>query len=116
MTNEIELNNTLFESIKHFDEDGKEFWYARELQKVLEYKEWRTFNEVLKKAKAACYLSINSTINDFVEVDKIVKAGATSKKINDYKLSRYACYLIAQNGDSRKKSNSTCSNILCSSN
>ena len=100
---DIENTNKSFEDIKHIDEFGIEFWYARELSIILEYKEWRNFNKVLNKAKEACKNSGLVVENDFVEVNKIVEAGATSKKIIDYKLSRYACYLIAQNGDSRKE-------------
>ena len=92
-----------FEEIKHVDEFGGEYWYARELQSVLEYKQWRRFESVIEKAKQACENSDISVIEHFANVGKIVKAGATNKKIGDYKLSRYACYLIAQNGDSRKR-------------
>ena len=92
-----------FEKIKHTDENGVEFWYARELMIVLEYKQWRRFEQVIERAKEACKNS-NINIDDhFASVGKIVKAGATSKNIGDIKLTRYACYLIAQNGDSRKK-------------
>lgn len=99
-----EMNdNKTFENIKHIDENGIEFWYARELSFILEYKEWRNFSKVLDRAKEACRNSGFIVESDFVEVNKIVEAGATSKKIIDYKLSRYACYLIAQNGDSRKE-------------
>ncbi|MBQ9267672.1 MAG: DNA damage-inducible protein D [Clostridia bacterium] len=101
--NEKFSNHKTFEDIKHIDEDGREYWYARELQVVLDYKEWRKFQNVIEKAKQACKNSGNNTFYDFVDVDKIVKAGATSKNIGDIKLSRYACYLIAQNGDARKK-------------
>ena len=94
---------TLFESIKHINEYGNEFWYARELQKALEYTEWRNFSKVIDKAIAACENSENTVSDHFVEVNKIVEAGAASKPIDDYELSRYACYLIVQNGDSRKK-------------
>lgn len=103
---EEEQNNyteSLFESIKHTNEYGEEFWYARELQVALEYKEWRNFCKVLDKAKTACSNSDNLLDDHFVEVNKIVEAGATTKPIEDYELSRYACYLIVQNGDSRKK-------------
>ena len=86
-----------------FDEYETEYWYARELQQILEYKEWRNFNKVLERAKIACENSGFDVESDFVEVNKIVEAGATTKKINDYKLTRYACYLIAQNGDPRKE-------------
>ena len=92
-----------FEKIKHTDEIGVEVWYARELMIVLEYKQWRRFEQVIERAKEACKNS-NINIDDhFASVGKIVKAGATSKNIGDIKLTRYACYLIAQNGDSRKK-------------
>lgn len=91
-----------FEKIKHTDENGVEFWYARELMIVLEYKQWRRFEQVIERAKEACKNS-NINIDDhFASVGKIVKAGATSKNIGDIKLTRYACYLIAQNGDPRK--------------
>ena len=92
-----------FESIKHMDENKIEFWYARELMMVLEYKQWRRFEQVIERAKEACKNS-NISINDhFADVGKMVKAGVTNKNIGDIKLTRYACYLIAQNGDSRKK-------------
>lgn len=102
--NEIDLyNEKIFEGIKHIDEEGREYWLARELQKVLEYKEWRKFNGVIEKAKLACKGS-NCKVSDyFVQVDKIVNTGVAFKKVIDYKLSRYACYLIAQNGDSHMK-------------
>ena len=103
--NNLEIsNNTTFESIKHIDDDGREYWYARELQQALEYKEWRKFNNVINKAKNSCELS-NSYVNDhFVRLDKMIKlAKGATRKITDYKLSRYACYLIAQNGDSHMK-------------
>lgn len=92
-----------FESIKHMDENKIEFWYARELMMVLEYKQWRRFEQVIERAKEACKNS-NISINDhFADIGKMVKAGVTNKNIGDIKLTRYACYLIAQNGDSRKK-------------
>lgn len=94
---------TLFESIKHINEYGNEFWYARELQNALEYTEWRNFSKVIDKAITACENSENEVSDHFVEVNKIVEAGATSKPIEDYELSRYACYLIVQNADPRKK-------------
>lgn len=94
---------TLFESIKHINEYGNEFWYARELQNALEYTEWRNFSKVIDKAITACENSENAVSDHFVEVNKIVEAGATSKPIDDYELSRYACYLIVQNADPRKK-------------
>ena len=103
--NEIkEYTEKIFEDIKHFDEEGNEYWYARELQTALDYKEWRKFENVIYKAKIACNNS-NIDINEqFVGIDKLsINVNGGKRIINDYKLSRYACYLIAQNGDSRKK-------------
>lgn len=96
-------SESLFDSIKHETESGEEFWYARELQVALEYTEWRNFSKVIERAKSSCQNSGNLISDHFVEVNKIVKAGATTKDIGDIELSRYACYLIVQNGDSRKK-------------
>ena len=103
--NELEnINDTIFESIKHVDDDGNEYWYARELQKVLEYKRWDKFYNVIESAQVACSNSNNNVLDHFSQVGKMVDIGSnTSRNIVDYKLSRYACYLIAQNGDSRKK-------------
>lgn len=104
---EDEQNNyteTLFESIKHINEYGNEFWYARELQKALEYTEWRNFFKVIDKAITACKNSGNEVSNHFVEVNKTIDMPkSATKDIVDFELSRYACYLIVQNGDSRKK-------------
>ena len=101
---DTDKTNKSFEDIKHIDENGVEFWYARELQEVLDYKEWRKFENVIKKAINACENSGVSMFEHFVGADKTIKMpkGAT-KNIKEYKLTRYACYLIAQNGDSRKK-------------
>ena len=103
--NEIkEYKEKIFEDIKHIDEEGNEYWSAREFAKVLEYKDWRNFLKVLNKAKETC---INSGFNEneqLVEINKLSKRNNNAiTNIQDYKLSRYACYLIAQNGDSRKK-------------
>ena len=96
--NEIkEYTKDLFEDIKHIDEDANEYWEARELQQILGYKEWRYFGAVIEKAQVACSKSHNSINSHFGVYTKIVDAGATSKPILDYKLSRYACYLIVQN-------------------
>ena len=101
---DIDKNSASFEEIKHIDENGVEFWYARELQSVLDYKEWRKFDGVIQRAIKACKNSNINASDHFVGADKMVSigSGATRKQI-DYKLTRYACYLIAQNGDSRKK-------------
>lgn len=98
-----DYSEATFEDIKHIDEDGSEFWYARELQQVLEYAAWRNFEKVIHKAKTACKMAGNVEKIHFVDIDKIVDAGVTTKPINDYKLSRYACYLIVQNSDPQKE-------------
>ena len=92
-----------FEDIKHVREDGTEYWSARELAPVLEYTQWRNFSKVIGRAMIACENSGHSVLDDFAEVSKIVDAGATSKPVKDFELSRYACYLIVQNGDPRKE-------------
>ena len=97
-----EYTEKMFEDIKHIDENGNEYWYARELMKVLEYKEWRKFNKVVQKAMEACNESNYYILDHFVLEDKKVSIGSnTSRKIKDYKLSRYACYLIVQNCNPR---------------
>ena len=103
--NELEIsNNTTFESIKHLDKKGVEFWYARELMQALEYTQWRNFKKVIDKAQIACKLSSIDISLHFADIDKVLNVGHNAKmKVDDYKLSRYACYLIAQNGDNRKK-------------
>ena len=102
--NEIIDNMIVFEAIKHLDEFGNEYWEARELQKALEYKEWRKFEGVICKAIKACNGSNIKILEHFVGSDKVLTVGNNAKmKIINYKLSRYACYLIAQNADSRKK-------------
>lgn len=97
-------NEKIFDKIKHIDENGNEYWFARELMKALEYREYRYFISVINKSIKSCENS-NQLVNDhFVQVHDMVKIGSGAfRKIEDYKLSRYACYLIAQNGDSRKK-------------
>ena len=101
---EIDGSNKSFEDIKHIDEEGTEFWYARELMKVLSYKDWRYFDAVIEKAKIACQNSEISHIDHFVVNNKMVKIGSGAKrKQKDYKLTRYACYLIAQNANPRLK-------------
>ena len=92
-----------FEDIKQVRADGSEFWSARELAITLDYTQWRNFSKVIGRAMIACENSGRSIANDFAEVSKIVEAGATSKPKKDYELSRYACYLIVQNGDPRKE-------------
>mgnify|MGYP004456892829 FL=1 len=102
--NNLESNNITFESIKHTDEYGNEFWLARELMIALEYKRWNKFCNVIENAKIACEKSNNIMSYLFFQVGRMVEIGSSTKReVPDYKLSRYACYLIAQNGDSRKK-------------
>jgi DNA-damage-inducible protein D len=92
-----------FEDIKHIRNDGSEYWSARELAPVLDYAKWENFQKTISRAMIACENSGHSVSDDFPEVRKIVEAGATSKPRKDYELSRYACYLIVQNGDPRKE-------------
>lgn len=99
-----EYQEKIFEEIKHINDYGEEFWYARELQIALDYSEWRNFKIVIEKAIEACTNSENESSNHFVEVNKMVQIGSGSERsIEDIMLSRYACYLVVQNGDSRKK-------------
>ena len=86
-----------FEDIKHIDELGNEYWEARELMIALEYSKWEHFVKVINKAKISCKLSGVNVEDHFPVKGKIVKSGATTKEVIDYKLSRYACYLIVQN-------------------
>ncbi len=97
-----------FENIKRIDENGVEYWEARELMPVLGYEEWRKFEGVIERAKVACSKSSQTISDHFAGAAKMIKIAKgtykeATRKINDYKLSRYACYLIAQNGDPRKK-------------
>ena len=98
------FSESLFESIRHVNEYGQEFWYARELQIALEYKQWRRFSNVIDKAKEACLNSGNNVLEHFADVGKTSPMpNGGEKEIGDIELSRYACYLIVQNGDPRKK-------------
>ena len=93
-----------FEKIKHTDENGVEFWYARELMTILEYSKWGNFKNVVNKAKKACNGSDIAEEEHFADVGRVLKVGNNAEmEVEDLKLTRYACYLIAQNGDSRKK-------------
>ena len=94
----------VFEESKQQDDNGTEFWYARELLVLLEYTEWRNFEKVIDKAKIACENSGNIVSDHFVDVNKMVEIGSgAEREIQDVKLTRYACYLIVQNGDPRKE-------------
>ncbi len=93
-----------FEDIKHITDEGMEFWYARELSLVLEYAQWRNFTKVIDKASLACQNSGFSVDDHFVSIKKPVQMpNGGNRKVADFMLSRYACYLIMQNGDPRKE-------------
>ena len=99
-----EYANSIFENIKHIDEYGNEYWYARELSKVLKYKDWRNFLKVLNKAKDACKNSGFNIDEQLVKVNRLSKRNNNATaNIQDYKLSRYICYLIVQNADPNKE-------------
>ena len=102
--NNINEDNNFFENIKHVDENGVEYWYARELMPILQYSNWQNFEKIIDKAKKSCQNSDISVFEHFTDVSKLSKRANNAEiEIKDYKLTRYACYLIAQNGDSRKK-------------
>lgn len=99
-----DLTTVVFDQIKQFDDNNVEFWSARDLYHVLEYKDWRNFENVLNKAKEACSNSGHATVNHFVDVTKMVQLGSgAEREIDDVLLSRYACYLIIQNADPSKQ-------------
>ena len=103
--NEIkEYTEKVFEDIKHIDAKGNEYWLARELMPLLEYTLWQNFHRKIKVAMENC-INSNSAISDhFIDANKMVDIGSNTKReIQDYKLSRYACYLIVLNCDPRKK-------------
>jgi len=105
MTNELTIAslNKDFESIKKVDENGVEYWEARELLPLLGYEKWQNAEEVIARAARACINSGQDVDNHFTDISKMVKIGLDSvRKVNDWKLDRYACYLIAQNGDPQK--------------
>ena len=97
--NEIkEYTEKIFESIKHIDENGNEYWLARELMPLLEYTLWQRFSNVIKKGIENCKNSNNNALDHFIGTDKMVNIGTnTTRNISDYILSRYACYLILLN-------------------
>lgn len=105
MKNNIEkYEETIFEKIKHIDEFRNEYWEARELQRVLEYALWQKFLNVIEKAKTSCENSKNNINNHFIQMDKMITiAKGAKRRVLDYNLTRYACYLIVQNADPGKE-------------
>jgi len=105
MSNEImKYSEQTFESIKHINEDGQEYWLARELQGVLEYSQWRYLKEAIMRAELACKNSGYPVEEHFADVRKMITLGhGAVREIEDFMLSRYACYLIVMNGDPRKE-------------
>lgn len=103
--NSIEkYNEQIFENIKHVNEYGQEFWYARDLQVALEYEKWDNFQKVILKAQKACENAGNVPTDHFADVGKMITlAKGAQREVDDYMLSRYACYLIVMNGDPRKQ-------------
>lgn len=97
------INNSLFERIRQIDENGFEFWSARDLYKALEYTDYRNFEKVIEKAKEACINSQQPIDNHIVEINEMIEIGKGGKRtVGSVKLSRYACYLIVQNADPGK--------------
>lgn len=117
MNNLEKYSNQTFESIKHSDEAGADFWLARELCRVLQYADWRNFENAIFKAMDACKTSGYAVDDHFGEATTFTNlANGAVRKISDYALSRYACYLIVMNGDPTKKSDCRGSDIFCGKN
>lgn len=97
-------SNQTFEEYKQTSEFEEDFWYARDMQRILDYEQWRNILKVIDKAKEACENSEQLVSDHFAEVSKMVELGSGAKReIDDLELSRYACYLIVQNADPKKE-------------
>jgi len=104
MSNIEKYGESTFEQYKNINEYEQEFWYARDMQQILQYKEWRNFLKVIEKAKIACESSNQNVLDHFVGVNKMVQLGSgAEREIEDIVLSRYACYLVVQNADPSKE-------------
>ena len=104
MSELVKYSEQTFESIKHVNEYGEEYWLARELQGVLEYARWENFNKAIERAKKACTNTGFDVEDHFREVTKMVPLGSgAEREIDDVMLSRYACYLVVMNGDPNKE-------------
>ena len=104
MNKKENYNKTIFESIKRIDKEGYEYWYARELMKVLEYTKWQNFNKVIKLSMITCKANSLNVSDHFTDAGKMINIGkGGQRKQLDYKLSREACYIITLNSDPRKE-------------
>lgn len=100
----VDPRKSVFEQIRHVDENGIEYWSAREMAKVLDYSEYRHFLPVIEKAKEACINSNNSPLDHFEDILEMIEIGKGGRReVESVKLSRYACYLIVQNADPGKE-------------
>jgi DNA-damage-inducible protein D len=101
--NMISMGSKSFEELKKINEYGAEYWSARDIQPLLGYAQWRRFEDAIKRAITSCKQSGNEALHHFAGVGKMIDIGkGGTREVSDYHLSRFACYLIAQNGDPRK--------------